>query len=86
MAVSVSWIGALLGLALAIGLILKKLNPVYALLLGTIVGALIGGANLTQTVNIVVAGSQSVMGTVIRDSGACGRCFCWCYDGLWRSS
>ncbi|WP_428958558.1 GntP family permease [Levilactobacillus brevis] len=66
MAVSVSWIGALLGLALAIGLILKKLNPVYALLLGTIVGALIGGANLTQTVNIVVAGSQSVMGTVIR--------------------
>lgn len=66
MAVSVSWIGALLGLALAIGLILKKLNPVYALLLGTIVGALIGGAKLTQTVNIVVAGSQSVMGTVIR--------------------
>ena len=85
MAVSVSWIGALLGLALAIGLILKKLNPVYALLLGTIVGALIGGANLTQTVNIVVAGSQSVMGTVISDSGASGRCFCWCYDGVWRS-
>ncbi|KRN01662.1 H+ gluconate symporter related permease [Levilactobacillus senmaizukei DSM 21775 = NBRC 103853] len=38
----------------------------YSLLLGTIVGALIGGANLTQTVNIVVTGSQSVMGTVVR--------------------
>ncbi|MDT6981271.1 Na+/H+ antiporter NhaC family protein [Levilactobacillus zymae] len=66
MAVSVSWWGALIGLALAIILILRKLNPVYALLLGTIVGALIGGANLTQTVNIVVTGSQSVMGTVVR--------------------
>ncbi|WP_125574169.1 GntP family permease [Levilactobacillus huananensis] len=66
MGVSVSWIGALIGLALAIILILRKLNPVYSLLLGTIVGALIGGANLTQTVNIVVTGSQSVMGTVIR--------------------
>ncbi|WP_367295314.1 GntP family permease [Levilactobacillus yonginensis] len=66
MSVSVSWIGALIGLALAIILILRKLNPVYSLLLGTIVGALIGGANLTQTVNIVVTGSQSVMGTVVR--------------------
>ena len=66
MTVSVSWIGALIGLALAIILILRKLNPVYSLLLGTIVGALIGGANLTQTVNIVVTGSQSVMGTVVR--------------------
>ena len=63
---SVSWIGALIGLALAIILILKKLNPVYSLLLGTIVGALVGGANLTQTVNIVVTGTQSVMGTVVR--------------------
>ncbi|WP_341779418.1 GntP family permease [Levilactobacillus sp. HBUAS70063] len=66
MTVSVSWVGALIGLALAIILILRKLNPVYSLLLGTIVGALIGGANLTQTVNIVVTGSQSVMGTVVR--------------------
>ncbi|NLR31425.1 GntP family permease [Levilactobacillus tujiorum] len=66
MTVSVSWIGALIGLALAIILILKKLNPVYSLLLGTIVGALIGGANLSQTVEIVVTGSQSVMGTVVR--------------------
>nr|WP_329608871.1 Na+/H+ antiporter NhaC family protein [Furfurilactobacillus rossiae] len=64
--VTVSWIGALVGLALAIILILRKLNPVYSLLLGTIVGAIIGGANLVQTVNIVVAGTQSVMGTVVR--------------------
>ncbi len=61
---SVSWVGALLGLALAIGLILWKLNPVYSLLLGTIFGAIIGGSSLSQTVNIVVAGTQSVMAKV----------------------
>lgn len=63
---TISWIGALVGLALAIILILRKLNPVYALFLGAIVGALIGGANLEQTVGVLVSGTQSVMGTVLR--------------------
>ncbi|WP_017813323.1 MULTISPECIES: GntP family permease [Paenibacillus] len=62
----ISWIGALAGLALAIVLILRKLNPVYALFLGAIVGALLGGANLVQTVDVLVSGTQSVMGTVLR--------------------
>ncbi|WP_195573907.1 GntP family permease [Paenibacillus sp. 1001270B_150601_E10] len=63
---TISWIGALVGLAIAIILILRKLNPVYALFLGAILGALIGGANLEQTINVLVSGTQSVMGTVIR--------------------
>ncbi|GGH31166.1 GntP family permease [Paenibacillus segetis] len=63
---TISWIGALVGLAIVIILILKKLNPVYALFLGAIVGALIGGANLEQTVSLLVSGTQSVMGTVLR--------------------
>lgn len=42
----ISWWGALIGLALAIFLILRKLDPVYSLLLGAIVGAIIGGAGL----------------------------------------
>ncbi|RRJ62665.1 GntP family permease [Paenibacillus oralis] len=63
---TISWIGALAGLAIAIVLILRKLNPVYALFLGAIVGALIGGANLEETVGVLVSGTQSVMGTVIR--------------------
>ncbi|WP_238650310.1 GntP family permease [Paenibacillus piscarius] len=62
----IGWYGALAGLAIAIILILKKLNPVYALFLGAIVGALIGGANLEQTVSVLVSGTQSVMGTVLR--------------------
>lgn len=64
--VSLAWWAALIGLALAIGLILAKLNTTYALLLGAIVGCLIGGASLAGTVGIVVAGTQSVMGTVVR--------------------
>jgi GntP family gluconate:H+ symporter len=64
--ITISWIGALVGLAIAIILILRKLNPVYALFLGAIIGALIGGANLDQTLNILVTGTQSIMGTVIR--------------------
>ncbi|WNS44181.1 Na+/H+ antiporter NhaC family protein [Paenibacillus sp. MMS20-IR301] len=62
----IGWYGALAGLAIAIILILRKLNPVYALFLGAILGALIGGANLEQTVSVLVSGTQSVMGTVLR--------------------
>ncbi len=62
----ISWWAALCGLAVAIILILKKLNPVYSLLLGAICGSLLGGANLVQTLDILIKGSQSVMGTVLR--------------------
>lgn len=61
-----SWWAALIGLAVAIILILRKLNPVYSLLLGAVIGALLGGANLVQTIDILIKGSQSVMGTVLR--------------------
>lgn len=60
------WWAALLGLALAIILILWKLNPVYSLMLGAIVGCLIGGDNLVQTINVLIQGSQSVIGTILR--------------------
>ncbi|KRM95289.1 gluconate symporter [Liquorilactobacillus aquaticus DSM 21051] len=62
----ISWWAALAGLAIAIILILRRLNPVYSLILGAIVGSLLGGANLVQTLDILIKGSQSVMGTVLR--------------------
>lgn len=77
----ISWWGALIGLALAIFLILRKLDPVYSLLLGAIVGAVIGGAGLEGTINILVKGEQSVMGTVLRVISS--RNVSWCYDGFW---
>lgn len=66
MTVALAWWAALIGLALAIILILLKLNSTYALLLGTIVGCLIGGVGFSKTVEVVVAGGESVMGTIIR--------------------
>lgn len=61
-----AWYGALIGLFIAIALILKKINPVYSLFLGAILGAVIGGGNLEQTIGLLTSGTQSVMGTVIR--------------------
>lgn len=61
-----AWYGALIGLFIAIALILKKINPVYSLFLGAILGAVIGDGNLEQIIGLLTSGTQSVMGTVIR--------------------
>ncbi|WP_413627796.1 SLC13 family permease [Fructilactobacillus vespulae] len=63
---TISWIAAIIGLIIAIGLILLKLNPVYSLFLGAILGCLLGGASLTRTITILTTGTQSIMGTAIR--------------------
>lgn len=65
-ALDISWLGALAGLALAIVLILLRLAPTYALILGAIVGGFIGGANFAEVIQILISGTQSVQGTVIR--------------------
>lgn len=65
-AMDISWIGALAGLALAIILILLKLAPTYALILGAIVGGFVGGADFSEVIKILISGTQSVQGTVIR--------------------
>lgn len=62
----IHWGGAIFGLILAIVLIFKKINPVYSLFTGAIVGALAGGASLSQTVDIIISGTNSVMGAVVR--------------------
>ncbi|SEU10648.1 GntP family permease [Paenibacillus sp. NFR01] len=65
-ALDISWFGALAGLALAIILILLRLAPTYALILGAVVGGFIGGADFTEVIQILISGTQSVQGTVIR--------------------
>jgi GntP family gluconate:H+ symporter len=62
----IPWYAAIIGLVFAIFLILKKMNPVYSLFLGAIIGCLIGGASLSDTVDILINGTQSIMGTAIR--------------------
>ena len=51
---TVSALGAIIALAVAIFLILKKVSPVYGMLAGALIGGLIGGADLTQTVTLMI--------------------------------
>ncbi|NRT73919.1 GntP family permease [Clostridium beijerinckii] len=62
----IHWSGAIIGLVIAIILILKKVNPVYALFGGAVIGGLIGGASLANTAQAIIEGTNSVMGAVVR--------------------
>ena len=59
-------LGAIIGLALAIVLIILKVHPAYSLILGALVGGLIGGGALVTTVNTMVSGASSMMSSVLR--------------------
>lgn len=66
MNVEVSALGAIIGLLIAIGLIFIKTPPIYGLLVGALVGGLIGGANLAETVELMVSGSQGMITAILR--------------------
>ncbi|RDU24652.1 GntP family permease [Anaerosacchariphilus polymeriproducens] len=59
-------IGALIGLAIAIFLIIKKVQPAYSLILGALIGGIIGGGGLVTTANTMVTGAQGMMSSVLR--------------------
>lgn len=59
-------LGALIGLAVAIILIIKQVQPAYSLIFGALVGGLIGSGDLTLTINAMVSGSQSMISSVLR--------------------
>ena len=58
--------GALVSLAVAIVLILKKVQPTYAMIFGAIVGGLVGGAGLSGTVDSMISGTQGMISAIIR--------------------
>ena len=58
--------GALAGLVLAIVLIVRKVTPAYALILGALLGGLLGGGGLVDTVAAMISGTQSMMPSVLR--------------------
>lgn len=61
-----SALGAIVGLALAIVLIIKKFSPVYSLLLGAVVGGLLGGMGLDATVSNMISGVKDITPAIIR--------------------
>lgn len=58
--------GALVGLFLAMALIVRKVTPAYALVLGALAGGLLGGGGLAQSVSSMIAGAQSMVPSVLR--------------------
>lgn len=62
----ISAIGAILGLTLAIVLILKKVQPTYAMIFGAIFGGIVGGASLSSTVSIMVGGVAGMSSAILR--------------------
>ena len=63
---TVSALGALVALIVAIFLILKKVSPAYGMLVGALVGGLVGGADLSQTVSLMIGGAQGITTAVMR--------------------
>ena len=59
-------LGAIIGLAVAIIFIIKKVQPAYSLILGALIGGLIGGGGLSITVSTMVSGAGSMMSSVLR--------------------
>jgi GntP family gluconate:H+ symporter len=66
MEVQITTLGALLGLTVAIVLIIKKVQPVYSLILGAVVGGLIGGAGIEGTVSVMISGAKDIMPAILR--------------------
>ncbi|MBP3950176.1 GntP family permease [Bacillus suaedae] len=66
MDIQVSALGAIVGLVLAIILIFRKVPPVYALVGGAMVGGLVGGASVTETVDLMMGGAQGIIPAVLR--------------------
>lgn len=64
--VPVSALGALVALAVAIFLILRKVPPAYGMIVGALIGGLVGGADLAETVKLMIGGAQGITTAVMR--------------------
>lgn len=59
-------IGALIGLIISVLLIIKKMPPTYSLIAGALIGGLLGGLPLTDTVRVMTEGVKDVTPAIIR--------------------
>ena len=61
-----SAIAALIGLVLAIVLSIKKLSPVYSLMIGALAGGLLAGTGLVETINQMLSGVKDITPAILR--------------------
>lgn len=66
MDIRVSNFGAIIGLFLAIILIIRKIQPVYSLMLGALIGGIVGGLDLVQTVDLMMDGAKDISPSILR--------------------
>ena len=65
MDIQINAIGALCALVISIFLILKK-SPAYGMMIGALAGGLIGGADLIETTDLMIAGAKNMIPAVLR--------------------
>lgn len=63
---TITALGAVVGLVVAIALIIYKFPPVYGMMLGAIVGGLVGGASLASTIGFMVKGASGMTSGILR--------------------
>ena len=61
-----SGISALVGLSVGIVLILRKFDPAYSLMFSALLAGILGGAELTQTVNWMLEGVRDMAPAIVR--------------------
>jgi GntP family gluconate:H+ symporter len=61
-----SALAALIGLIISIVLILRKLSPVYSLVLGALIGGLLAGWGLPVTIGHMIGGVQDISKAIVR--------------------
>ena len=61
-----SALAAVIGLVIAILLIVKKVSPVYSLMLGALAGGLLGGMGLEGTVSNMRSGVKDITPGILR--------------------
>ena len=66
MDITVTALGAIVALIVAITLIIKKVHPAYGLIIGAVIGGLVGGASLVDTVTLMINGAKGMMPAILR--------------------
>ncbi len=66
MDVQITTLGTILALCFTIGLILVRVAPAYAMMAGAVIGGILGGLNLTETIEIMIGGAEGMVGVVLR--------------------
>ena len=62
----ITTLGAIFGLSAAIALIIGKVSPVYSMILGALLGGIVGGAGLPETVSLMIDGAKDIMPATLR--------------------